>query len=114
MNTIKLTKEQATAIAALAFGPSDVKGTIDRHVDALEMKRGKDASCSSEQYGAVLFFTLADLGILPAEALPAAMQAWDSFPKSPSAFRQILEKAEKGETSKAASSLIAKYQSKQS
>ena len=106
---MKLTKEQFDAIAALAFLPSDVKSKIETHITALEMKRGKDASCSSEQYGAILFMTLCDLGVLPAEALPAAMQAWDAFPKSPSAFRQILEKEDKGATGKAASSLIAKY-----
>ena len=107
---MKLTKEQIAAIAALSFGPSEVKAKIETHVTALEMKRGKDAACSAEQYGAVLFFTLVDLGIMPAESLAPAMQAWDAFPKSPSAFRQVLEKTEKGETGKAVSSLIAKYQ----
>lgn len=109
---MKLTKEQIAAISALAFGPADVKSAIEKHCTALEMKRGKDASCSSEQYGAILFMTLCDLGILPAEVLPAAMSAWDSFPKSPSAFRQVLEKEEKGATGKVASALISKYQPK--
>lgn len=109
---MKLTKDQIAAISALSFGPADVKQAVNRGVETAEMKRGKDASCSSEQYGFVLFATLADLGILPAEALPAAMSAWDSFPKSPSAFRQTLEKEEQGVTGKAVSALVAKYQPK--
>lgn len=109
---MKLTKEQIATLAALAFGPSQVKAAIDANVTAIEMKRGKDAACSAEQFGAVLFMTLADLGVIPAEALAPAMAAWDAFPKSPSAFRQVLEKEAKGETGAKVSSLIDKYKSK--
>jgi hypothetical protein len=80
----------------------------EKHVKNLEMKRGTGASCSSEQYGAILFMILHDLGLLPAQNLPQAMQAWDAYPKSPSAFRQVLEKANEGATSAAASSVMAK------
>jgi hypothetical protein len=109
---MKATKEQTATLAALAFAPSQVKSAIEANVTALEMKRGKEASCSSEQYGAILFMTLADLAIIAPEQLPAMMAAWDSFPKSPSAFRQTLEKTDEGATGKAVSSLIAKYQPK--
>ena len=109
---MKATKDQIAALAALAFAPSSVKAAIDKNVDLAEMKRGKGASCTSEQYGFVLFATLIDLAIIPQESLAPAMAAWDAFPKSPSAFRQVLEKVDEGATGAKASSLIAKYQAK--
>jgi hypothetical protein len=102
-------KEQNTsAPTAPIISTSSVKTAIMANVALLEMKQGKEASCSAEQYGAILFMSMADLGVLPREGLDGAMAIWDSFPKSPSAFRQVLEKEEKGATSAAASSIMAK------
>jgi len=93
---------------AAIFTSADVKRAVDANVTLLEMKRGKDASCSSEQYGALLFMTACDLGLIDKAKLPGLMQVWDAFPKSPSAFRQTLEKTEAGATSAAASAIMDK------
>jgi hypothetical protein len=107
---MKLTKEQATAIKAVAFLPADVRAAVDKNVSALGMKRGATASCSNTEFAAVLFKTAVDLGCIPMESLPALMALWDAFPKSPSAFRQSLAKVDDSASlSKAADSILAKF-----
>lgn len=68
----------------------------------------KTDSCSSEEYGALIMMTLAELDILPKAKVGEAMMAWNYIPKNPSAMRQAIWKEEKPQAP-AVSNLVAKY-----
>ena len=68
-------------------------------------------TCTSEQYGLLIFGSLMRLGISArpdAEFLPLAAQAWVFIPKNPSAMRQHLNRAEKDASAPAVSKLLGK------
>ncbi len=97
------------AATAQIITSGTVKAALEAAGVTIEMVKGKEAKCSAEQYGALIFLTLNSLGLLPDSSVVPAMQAWNYIPKNPSAMRQLFEAAGKEATTPGVSALMAKF-----